>query len=314
MKFSTPLKLAISLVLLIGLISFVDFTSLVATFMMLSPVTVALLCLGYLAGQTLSAVKWWLIIRAGGMSASFWQVLRAYYVGMFVNVLGIGTVGGDMTRAILVSANDEIRTKGIASVVVDRAHGLAVLAAIGTLAALTSGSGILTPVQVISLATLGSGIVLGWITLLMLPIRIRNMFLDKFGKIGQQLIGAFDLVPRSPKLLCSITIISFTFHIVQIALHAYMAWSLSTSVPWEVLFVGVPFTNIASTLPFSWQGLGVRENAYQFFFVPQYLSTSQAVTFGAMWIFASTISGLVGGVVALVTNARGVLTAKVGGA
>jgi hypothetical protein len=67
--------------------------------------------------------------------------------------------------------------------------------------------------------------------------------------------------------------------------------------------------NIASSLPISWQGLGVREYAYNKFLVPAFLSTEQVVIFGALWLCSIMALSAIGGVVALLSDDLKVLRA-----
>ena len=72
--------------------------------------------------------------------------------------------------------------------------------------------------------------------------------------------------------------------------------------------------NIASSLPISWQGLGIRENSYIFFLTaaPAIVSKEQAVAFGALWLLAVTVSSAIGGIVALVSGDLRTLKAPLG--
>ena len=78
-----------------------------------------------------------------------------------------------------------------------------------------------------------------------------------------------------------------------------MAAGFGSHIPWHVLLVTIPVVNILSTLPISWNGLGMRENGYVFFLAPLILSREEAVAFGAMWLFAMTVSSAIGGLVAV---------------
>ena len=80
-----------------------------------------------------------------------------------------------------------------------------------------------------------------------------------------------------------------------------MAYGLGVSIPWSVLLVVVPFVNIVSSLPISWMGLGVRENAYIFFLTPLFLSSEQAIAFGALWLLAVTVTSGIGGMLSVLS-------------
>jgi uncharacterized membrane protein YbhN (UPF0104 family) len=297
MKYKGIIKITISICLLIVLVRTVEveaFTEVVRT---LSPKMVLLVVLGYIVGQVISVIKWWLIVTSQGVSnLSLARTFHAYFTGMFVNVLGVGTVGGDMTRAILISNEHLTKTRCLSSVVADRAHGLVILSLIGTCAvALVGGTAL--PDQLWTLLTVGGLLVIGcWFvgpaTLLRLvseehPLRIKV----------EQFAAAF---PQEPTRILLITALSMAFHLLQIGLHMVMAISLGVEVSWSAMLVSIPFVNILSSLPISWQGLGVRENSYAFFLVPGIMSSEQALAMGAIWLFAVTISGLVGGLVSLI--------------
>ena len=46
-----------------------------------------------------------LLARSGGIDVPSLLAFKAYFLGMFVNCFGLGTVGGDFARAIVSVAN-----------------------------------------------------------------------------------------------------------------------------------------------------------------------------------------------------------------
>ena len=58
----------------------------------------------------------------------------------------------------------------------------------------------------------------------------------------------------------------------------------------------VPVVNILCTLPLSWNGLGVRENA-NFYFFNAHLSAEEAASIGAIWLLAVLLCAAVGGLI-----------------
>jgi hypothetical protein len=99
------------------------------------------------------------------------------------------------------------------------------------------------------------------------------------------------------------------FHIVKISLHAAMASGVGATIPWATLFIVIPLVNIASSLPISWNGLGVREKSYTYFLTaaPAIVTNEQAIAFGALWLMAMTVTSAIGGIVALCSGELGVL-------
>lgn len=253
---------------------------------------------GYVLGQLMSSYKWYLIVRSAGVKTSYLSALRAYFIGMFVNCFGLGIVGGDIARGVLIAKGDAHKVEAISSVAVDRIHGLAVLTLVGMIATFALGTQAIDASLVPALIGLSLCLLLAWF--LVPPLLPK--FLPREHRLRRKLTEILRVFPRDPFTLIQITIISACFHCLQIALHRVIGHALGLDISWSVLFVVIPFVSIASSLPISWNGLGVRENAYRKLLTPTYLSVEQAVAFGVMWLFAVTVSSALGGIVAFLTD------------
>lgn len=300
------IKIAISAAMLLFVLHFVDGKKLAASITQVPTWLIASVVTAYSLGQMISAYKWRLLLRSAGVTVSFTRTLTAYFIGMYVNCFGLGTLGGDIVRGLLVAEGNHQRHISLASVIADRALGLGVLVAIGLGAALIFGH---DHIQV-QFIYLGIGFLIlvaaVWIfspqTIKLLLVRHPHLH----EKVGEML-AAF---PKNPVQLGWICFISFVFHLTQIALHALIASGLGSPIPWSYLLVAVPFANIISTLPISWMGLGVRENLYVLFFVPMFLTQESAVVFGALWLFGMTMAAAIGGISAVITGDIKILSDK----
>jgi uncharacterized membrane protein YbhN (UPF0104 family) len=303
------IKLLLSAVLVFWVTTTVNFSLLKGTLASIPLATVMLVVGGYSVGQLLSSVKWWTIARAGGITVSYPTVLKAYFIGMFVNCFGLGMVGGDVARGILVAQGLPKKTEGIASVVADRVHGLTVLSCIALLTGAFLGSDRVPTELVQLLGLLTVGFVAGW---LIGPWVLTHIPFFKDTKLAIKMRQVAAIFPRDPKTLGIITALSVLFHTVQILLHGAMAVGVGAQIPWATLFIVIPLVNIVSSLPISWNGLGVREKSYIYFLTaaPAILSTEQAVAFGALWLMAVTITSAIGGIVALCSGDLKVLKAE----
>jgi uncharacterized membrane protein YbhN (UPF0104 family) len=223
---------------------------------------------------------------------------------MYLNCFGLGTIGGDVARGLLIAEGQNKKATALASVVADRLHGLAVLSGIGAVAALCFGGHALDPVLVAVLVSIGAGVVLGWLFAPPLILKILPPSNSLRAKV-QLILEAF---PRTPTIIAKITVISLVFHTLQIALHWVMGLAVGVELSFTFLLVTIPFVNILGTLPISWNGLGVRERAYVFFLVPAALNAEHAVAFGAMWLLSVTTASAIGGIVAVLTKDFGNLS------
>ncbi|MBI4402534.1 MAG: flippase-like domain-containing protein [Deltaproteobacteria bacterium] len=113
----------------------VDFTSLGEIIFKPSNVTIGL---GFLSITVLCcATRWYLLVKAQGLSLSFGKLFQLTMIGNFFNTFMPGSVGGDLVKAWYVIGHEPQRkTKAVFTVLLDRIIGLSVIIfyAAGTLA------------------------------------------------------------------------------------------------------------------------------------------------------------------------------------
>jgi len=292
----TLIKLAVSFIMLFVVFRLVNFQELKATLLSIPYHVIILVTVFYSLGQLLSSYKWW-CLATNSLNVSYLITLRAYFIGMYVNCFGLGTVGGDVARGLLISAGKGTKTEALASVIADRAHGLAVLALIGILSVYALEHDKID--FALKLFLLGSAILIcvGWVvgpSLLLKLTPKNNKYRSKIERVSAQF-------PRSWSKLGYITLISVLFHSAQILTNGYMIRTLGIDVSWPMIFAAIPFVNILGTLPISWQGLGVRELSLVFFF-HGHVSSEQALALGALWFLATTVSSGIGGIIAALSG------------
>ena len=244
-------------------------------------------------GQLLSSYKWWLLARSGNIETSWLLAVRAYFLGMAVNWFGLGTVGGDLARALVLGSKSKQKPTALASVFADRLHGITVLAAIGIVSIAFVGRQHIGREYLVLLPASIIAVVVAWyfgpgIALAALP---------KGSALHETMEQVTQVFPRDPATISYVSLISLVFHLLQIFLHQVMAASFGIQIPWPVLLVTIPVINILSSFPISWNGLGVRENGYLFFLTPQFLSREHAIAFGMMWLLAMAVSSAIGALV-----------------
>src|SRR3989454_9403017 len=113
------LRVAVSIGIVTYILVDVDTDDLVRTLASVRPVPLAGALALFLAGQVLSAYKWSLLGRSVGYARPVGEYTRFYFIGMFFNLFGPSTIGGDVVRALYLA---EGHRPGIAinSVVFDR--------------------------------------------------------------------------------------------------------------------------------------------------------------------------------------------------
>ncbi len=79
----------------------------------------------------LATYRWWILLNVQGIATSFSRCLRPSYVGFGLNQFLPGGVGGDVVRlAFVLRVAPESKTRGITTLLADRALGLASLMAL----------------------------------------------------------------------------------------------------------------------------------------------------------------------------------------
>lgn len=258
----------------------------------------------YVIGQLMSAFRWWLIGRSVGLDGRYRDYARFYFIGMFFMSFGPSTLGGDFIRGCYLAEGGGRRGRAFNSVVFDRLNGLVILVAIG------AGAFLIFP-EYRTLApefalmfwvtvAFGSALLVGW---LLAPWLVR-LVLPADHKIRR--FVEVDLGPfwSDRAMLLQTSIVSFFFHLVQIAGQWAVSRALGITVPVSYIAVFHPLVSAVASIPVTFSGIGIREGAYAYFLSQFGVDPSRAVAFGVLWLFVIIINSLLGGLVFLASGAR----------
>ncbi|HLK11658.1 MAG TPA: lysylphosphatidylglycerol synthase transmembrane domain-containing protein [Candidatus Binatia bacterium] len=252
----------------------------------------------YLLGQLLSALKWATLGRSVGLRGSIVDYTRFYFIGMFFNLFGPSTLGGDVVRALYLGGG---RRPGLAlnSVLFDRLSGLAVLMAVAAVALLAFPQYDFPPLLQVTTVVCGLGLVLGWWTcprlvrLLPASNRLRHLI-------------EVELAPfwRDRLLLLRVAAISLAFHLSQVGVQYVLCRAAGADVSFSYCLIFHPILSVMLALPVSLGGFGVREGGYLYFLTRINVDDSIAVTMGLLWWAVTVCAGLVGGALFFAAGAQ----------
>ncbi len=221
-------------------------------------------------GQLICSQRWRIFAHSLQMKGSYLSFVQMYFVGMFFNI-GLPTlVGGDIIKAFIVSRkNNRSLQIGLASVIQDRASGLISLLAYGTLAIL------LCPMSWRGIP-LWTAYLVSWLAVAILLWLIAK---------GKHIYSRF-IVSESPTIVQrmlrsiaelhqSLEFSSLTYGaLLQVALYSFLysgllLWALrqvtvAAGHPVDMIpfFALVPLVTLATMLPVTPSGLGIRELFY----------------------------------------------------
>jgi hypothetical protein len=283
------LRIATSLGIVAYILVDVDRPDLVHAFSNVRPRPFAVALAIYLAGQVLSAGKWWVLGRSVGLDRPLGQYIRFYFLGMFFNLFGPSTIGGDVARGLYLAGGQRPEL-ALNSVLFDRVSGLALLMALGALGLLAfPGFGLPWPLTA-GIVAGGTALVLGWWSC---PRLVR--FLPPGSRVVRLVETELGPFWRDRWLLARAAAISVVFHLSQVVVQWMLVQAAGARVPLSYCLVFHPVISVMTALPVSVGGLGVREGGYLYFLTRIDVDDSIAVTVGLLWFALTVIGGLLGG-------------------
>jgi glycosyltransferase 2 family protein len=235
-RLGLALRLAVSAALVAWILRKTPFQAVGAAFRS-ADLRFVLLALALNLFDTFASVRRWrLLIRAQGGEAAFPGLVRAYFVGIFFNNLLPSTIGGDTVRVVYTARSGVGRAKALGIVFVDRFLGLLALLLFAIVGALASGrlTWVLAGAAALGLAA----------GLLFLHLKLQ---------------WRWDVLARASawSLLLQTSVVLGGWCLGR-ALHV--------PIPLPYFFLIVPLALIVMMLPVSINAIGVRENAWAFFF------------------------------------------------
>ncbi|HYV56068.1 MAG TPA: lysylphosphatidylglycerol synthase transmembrane domain-containing protein [Candidatus Nitrosopolaris sp.] len=291
------LRIAVSLAIAVYILVHVDRGDLRRALAGVRPGLFAAALLLYVAGQVLSAYKWAVLGRSVGLDRSLLEYTRFYFIGMFFNLFGPSTIGGDVVRALYLG-DGRRRRLALNSVLFDRASGLALMMALGATGLLLFPSyGFPWPLT-LGIGGGGAALLLGW---WMCPRLVR--WLPERSRMRGQVENELAPFWRDRRLLLRIAMLSLAFHLTQVGVQWILARGVGADLPLSYCTIVYPVVSLLTALPVSVAGLGVREGGYLYFLTRIDIDDSIAVTLGLAWFAVTVLAGLLGGVLFLASGA-----------
>jgi len=285
------LRVAFTVGVVAWVLSGVDFGRLGAAVAAVRLPWVALALLLYLCGQLVSAQKWALLGRSVGFERPLRTYARYYFVGMFLNLFGPSTIGGDAARALYL-AEGHRRGLAFGSVLFDRVSGLAMLMGVGAAGVLVFGTYGLPDLLTRTMLAVGGAIVVGWWTC---PRLVR--LLPEHHRVRRRVEHELAAFWRDRRLLLRVVALSVGFHLAQACIKWVLARAVGIGLPFGYCLIMNPVLSVMLALPVSIGGFGVREAGYVYFVGRLGYPDAVAITMSLLWFGVTLVGALVGGAV-----------------
>ena len=217
-----------------------------------------------IAGQAVCAYKWRLLSSHFGVKKSTLHYVRMYLIGAFLNNFLPTTVGGDLGRAGIMARDENLSyNQALSTVFVERLTGLFIL----ILSSLIGGVYFynISGNKTVALWSIGC-----FIGIVLLSVPLFSSSADKALKWLPDFVHKFFSYTRifkekRPLILIAI-LLSILFYCTEFFIHWGILALLGQKINFMYIVALVPIVYLVSMLPITINGIGVRENAYLFFF------------------------------------------------
>ncbi len=269
----------------------------------------------YFVVQTLSAYRWYLLLKPLDIEIGFLKILSYYYLGMYFNFFLPSAIGGDVFKVYYLNKETGRLSASTASVFLDRDVGMGGLLVAATLVAAYGGTRI-PPENGVLLAPLFALIGVAFIlaNLALFYRRSYNLLhhllsIFKMKRADEKVERLFESVNsyRGRWGLGAVTlIISLGVQIgcAFVNILAAEAIGLHTSHGWIDYMVFIPAIGLIGMIPLSVNGAGWREASYILLFQSVGAEAHQAATLALLWLGIMVATSLPGGIIYLARGGR----------
>jgi glycosyltransferase 2 family protein len=237
------------------------------------PGVLLLLMVLYASGTLVWAARWRVLLSFAGVELPVAQVWRVSIEAQAGGVLLPGGVGGDALRIASILARPtstgEARAPAaivVASVLLDRAVGLALIAGLAVVLGVASG-GVRAGPLVGALAAVPVGLAAGLATLRYAPLRLTEWpLLKRFRPVVDPML-AYVRDARAPRAIALAALLGIFVAAAQFGVIRGLVFALGTAPTEEKwVYVGAAMAFIVSAIPALPGAWGTADAAYVFFF------------------------------------------------
>lgn len=269
----------------------------------------------YFLVQTLSAYRWYLLLRPLGIESSFPKILALYYLGMYFNFFLPSAIGGDFFKVYYLHKETGRLSASTASVFLDRDIGMGGLLLAATVVAAYGGTRIpphggvlLAPVfALIGLAFIAANLALFYRRSYNLLHRLLSLFRMKKADVKvERLFDSVNSYRGEWRLAVVALIISLGVQVgcAFVNMLAASAIGLHTQHGWIDYMVFIPAIGLIGMIPLSVNGAGWREASYILLFQSVGAQLHEAATLSLLWLGILVVTSLPGGIIYLARGSR----------
>jgi glycosyltransferase 2 family protein len=297
-------KLAVSLALLLYVLSKSDTTALLKLVRAGDPLLLGVAALLYVVVLAISTWRWRLLLKAQGYPAPLRQLSASYLVATFFNNFLPSNIGGDLIRVRDGRHLTGSLTSSLAIVAIDRVVGFGALYFLAA-AAYVFGGAQLRGLAGAHIVIYGLGAVFGSLAYIFFRPGIARRLMAVTGLSRRAWAQErFETVQEAVHVYREEVGVVWTAFAGSVALQSLLvlyyfsiAHALRIQVPLGACFLMVPLCGLIQSVPISFNGWGLRESVFVLYFAQLGLPSDHALAFSLVGAGLTVLLSLSGAVV-----------------
>lgn len=272
----------------------------------------------YFFVQTISAYRWYLLLKPLDIETGFLKILGLYYLGMYFNFFLPSAIGGDVVKVYYLHKETGRLSASTASVFLDRDIGMGGLLLAAIAVSAYAGTRIEGWLLAPMFALIGVAFVAANLALFYRPtynLLHRFLSLFKMKKVDEKVERLYDSF-NAYRGKWSLVVATLALSLVIQAGCAFVnmltgeAIGLHTQHGWIDYMVFIPAIGLTGMIPLSVNGAGWREWSYILLFgvvavgVDPQQGKALAATLSLVWLGIIVITSLPGGIIYIARGGR----------
>jgi len=304
-------KAIVSIALIWYLLSITEFSAVFASLTSASPFWLLLSFITLILGKIITSYRWQVLLKAQGIDIPLRFLIGSVFVGQFFNSFLPTTIGGDAMRAYDTAMMSKDSTKSVVSVFADRLIGVFALASLALLAlgiGYASGQDVsfyVIPVLLVfflcsfAMLLVFNARLLAFLNQLLLSVR-----LEKVASKLEEAYQSISILRKEPRVLVIAFLASLVLQINVILFYFFIGVSLDLGVSFLYFAMIVPVALVVLLVPFSINGIGIREGIFVYLLTGLGVQTKDAIALSWISFGLMLTQGIIGGIIFALRGVR----------
>ncbi len=297
-------KAIVSIALIWYLLSITEFSAVIASLTSALPFWLVLTFITLILGKIITSYRWQILLKAQEIDIPLRFLIGSVFVGQFFNSFLPTTIGGDAMRAYDTAALSKDSTKSVVSVFADRLIGvfaLALLAVAALLIGFATGQDVnfyVIPVMLVFfLCSIGVLLIFNARLYILLDQLLRLAHLVKIAGKLEEAYRSFNILRNVPRVLAIAFLASLLLQINVILFYYFIGVSLDLGVSFLYFAMIVPVALVVLLVPFSINGIGIREGIFVYLLTGLGVETREAIALSWISFGLMLTQGIIGGII-----------------